>query len=321
MGTAKVMRELGICRLCLQSGELRESHMIPKFVTDWMKETGTGYFRRATEPNLRMQDGPKQKLLCADCEGRFSKDEALFAERVFRPFIAEPNRPISYEAFLMRFLVSICWRVLVSPTLVRSRTNRDFEEQISEAEEEWRHFLLGKGELKKYDRVHLFLSGVTEMPVVPVSGLNQYLARALDGCVAKSNTDCGVYAKFTRFMVWAEITQFDPSNWVNTRITNGSGVLTVPQAIRDGRFGDFLLDRAKQVFERVRRNTSERQRAIITERLTKEADRIIGTDFWQALEADAMADVDPHIWIERKIGRNEMCPCGSGKKYKRCHGR
>jgi preprotein translocase subunit SecA len=23
----------------------------------------------------------------------------------------------------------------------------------------------------------------------------------------------------------------------------------------------------------------------------------------------------------RKVGRNEPCPCGSGKKYKRCHGR
>ena len=22
----------------------------------------------------------------------------------------------------------------------------------------------------------------------------------------------------------------------------------------------------------------------------------------------------------RKVGRNEACPCGSGKKYKRCHG-
>ena len=25
--------------------------------------------------------------------------------------------------------------------------------------------------------------------------------------------------------------------------------------------------------------------------------------------------------LNRKIGRNETCPCGSGKKYKRCHGR
>ena len=26
------------------------------------------------------------------------------------------------------------------------------------------------------------------------------------------------------------------------------------------------------------------------------------------------------IKVEKKIGRNESCPCGSGKKYKKCHG-
>ncbi|MEO7558012.1 MAG: SEC-C metal-binding domain-containing protein, partial [Gammaproteobacteria bacterium] len=29
----------------------------------------------------------------------------------------------------------------------------------------------------------------------------------------------------------------------------------------------------------------------------------------------------PFVRDERKIGRNEMCPCGSGKKYKHCHGK
>ncbi|OGT73061.1 MAG: preprotein translocase subunit SecA [Gammaproteobacteria bacterium RIFCSPLOWO2_02_FULL_56_15] len=29
----------------------------------------------------------------------------------------------------------------------------------------------------------------------------------------------------------------------------------------------------------------------------------------------------PYVRNERKIGRNEPCPCGSGKKYKQCHGR
>jgi preprotein translocase subunit SecA len=29
----------------------------------------------------------------------------------------------------------------------------------------------------------------------------------------------------------------------------------------------------------------------------------------------------PYVRQERKIGRNEPCPCGSGKKYKHCHGR
>jgi preprotein translocase subunit SecA len=29
----------------------------------------------------------------------------------------------------------------------------------------------------------------------------------------------------------------------------------------------------------------------------------------------------PFVRNERKVGRNEPCPCGSGKKYKQCHGR
>jgi preprotein translocase subunit SecA len=24
--------------------------------------------------------------------------------------------------------------------------------------------------------------------------------------------------------------------------------------------------------------------------------------------------------FEQKVGRNDLCPCGSGKKYKKCHG-
>lgn len=37
-------------------------------------------------------------------------------------------------------------------------------------------------------------------------------------------------------------------------------------------------------------------------------------------EAQAQAQV-PFVRGERKVGRNEPCPCGSGKKYKVCHGR
>jgi preprotein translocase subunit SecA len=34
----------------------------------------------------------------------------------------------------------------------------------------------------------------------------------------------------------------------------------------------------------------------------------------------AAADHTPVVRGERKVGRNEPCPCGSGKKYKHCHG-
>jgi preprotein translocase subunit SecA len=29
----------------------------------------------------------------------------------------------------------------------------------------------------------------------------------------------------------------------------------------------------------------------------------------------------PVVRSEEKVGRNDPCPCGSGKKYKNCHGR
>ena len=27
------------------------------------------------------------------------------------------------------------------------------------------------------------------------------------------------------------------------------------------------------------------------------------------------------VRVEKKVGRNDPCPCGSGKKYKHCHGK
>jgi preprotein translocase subunit SecA len=42
-------------------------------------------------------------------------------------------------------------------------------------------------------------------------------------------------------------------------------------------------------------------------------------------EAEAAAEAgtrqQPYVRGHRKVGRNEPCPCGSGKKYKHCHGR
>jgi preprotein translocase subunit SecA len=35
--------------------------------------------------------------------------------------------------------------------------------------------------------------------------------------------------------------------------------------------------------------------------------------------APARNPQDPQSW--GKVGRNEPCPCGSGKKFKHCHGR
>jgi len=41
----------------------------------------------------------------------------------------------------------------------------------------------------------------------------------------------------------------------------------------------------------------------------------------QVQEATAPVAPTAPIRAEPKIGRNAPCPCGSGKKYKHCHGR
>jgi preprotein translocase subunit SecA len=41
----------------------------------------------------------------------------------------------------------------------------------------------------------------------------------------------------------------------------------------------------------------------------------------QGQEPQAATAAQPFVRPGRKVGRNEPCPCGSGKKYKQCHGR
>jgi preprotein translocase subunit SecA len=36
--------------------------------------------------------------------------------------------------------------------------------------------------------------------------------------------------------------------------------------------------------------------------------------------SESRAGAVPFVRQVPKVGRNEMCPCGSGKKYKHCHG-
>jgi preprotein translocase subunit SecA len=38
-------------------------------------------------------------------------------------------------------------------------------------------------------------------------------------------------------------------------------------------------------------------------------------------EAATRKKAQPKVRTTQKVGRNDPCPCGSGKKYKHCHGK
>jgi len=47
--------------------------------------------------------------------------------------------------------------------------------------------------------------------------------------------------------------------------------------------------------------------------------KIIGNPVKTHIKAEDRDQNDPSTW--GKVARNEECPCGSGKKYKQCHGK
>ena len=49
-------------------------------------------------------------------------------------------------------------------------------------------------------------------------------------------------------------------------------------------------------------------------------DVVEATAWWGCFAMERVAAGLPGIMTRQKIGRNEPCPCGSGKKYKKCCG-
>jgi hypothetical protein len=107
--------ELTKCALCYEELKLMKSHIVPKFVFNYLKKTSlTGKFRDPTNFNKRLQDGPKYKLLCENCEQLFSESERYFSENIFSPYIHDVKMKLKYDYNLKYFIESIHWRFLLT---------------------------------------------------------------------------------------------------------------------------------------------------------------------------------------------------------------
>jgi uncharacterized protein YchJ len=307
------------CRLCGRKDELQISHIFPKFVVDWLKKTGTGYLRKATLVNRRSQDASKERMLCVECEQKFSAAENYFSSQIFHLVLSGATN-ISYDSRLIYFFTSLLWRVKqVNLPKAREKKNR-FLSTIDAAEREWRHFLLGSGPLDRFAHIHLLVFDIAENPPPLAKGYNVYCARALDGTFFNNEKSCYVYAKFARFLCIAILTPYDEQEWVNTQIVNEPSTLNIPQELRDTFVGNFTVHWAKTIAEIVDSEMSARQNKVIEEHVFRNADRIANSDLARAAFADYEGQ-QAFVASLPKIGRNEKCPCGSGPKFKNCHGK
>lgn len=146
----------------------------------------------------------------------------------------------------------------------------------------------------------------------------------------------GEAAVFYGTLVWAMFDRFFGKKLPRLLPEN----LTDAKKIVDGERATVEGINGKDVHERVAPGLAERQPHLVTKlqelvaedvkekALTPEGAAVIFEPTQVIVEAfDAAVSrrrpgqvLNPIVREEPKIGRNDLCPCGSGKKFKRCHG-
>jgi len=282
----------GICALCRNEAELRQSHIVPSFFGAYLKETSaTGYLRGAIAPNLRIQDLSKEDLLCDACEGRFSVWEKKYKEEAFEKVQDDSFRELEYGSWLLLFLVSLSWRVLVCDRAGFLSDQPQFSEIVETTLENWRLFLLEKRSQPASEH-HLFVfAGVPES--IP-DGLHEkilhYMLRSVDATVAFNKRTCFVYTKALRSLVISPIVPASPSGLINTRVHAGRGRLKSPQKIAMTGFGGLLDSRTAECFAVP---LSEIQKKKISEAVLRDPKRALSSESYKVHKATTRLVANP----------------------------
>ena len=234
------------CSLCGQEKILQDSHIVPKFVGRWIKKTSaTGFLTQATNASKRIQDLKTKRLLCDECEERFSKFETYFANEIFYPFHKTQPKSFDYNETLEKFVVSLSWRIL------KAEYDQEFQSQhphfvshMNEAESHWREFLSNNSSSSRPYESHIFfLDFVEPNPKLP-SKFNWYTLRGVDATLDFSKERVFTYVKFPWMIFVTSIFPKTMNGWEGT-IIHDKGTLKIPQLNKDAEFGGFLLQRAK----------------------------------------------------------------------------
>ena len=276
------------CQLCLGERDLKESHIIPKFVGKWLKDTSaTGYIRQAKQPNLRQQDFHTERLLCGECENLFSQWENLFTKNIFLPYVNEGKRTFDYENWLLKFAVSLIWRV----GLVELNDFREFKPDLANhleyALSVWRKLLIDPVLPQETFGFHLLfldiVKGVDGMDLP--EGLHWYNLRAVDASIFANKSEVYAYAKLPSMIFFAGIFPRRPSKWKNTRLHERGKIMASNQEVSHSVFVEFYLNRAKQG-RALWENMSPKQQEKIEKSISSDPERSINSDSFQVYLAE-----------------------------------
>jgi hypothetical protein len=243
----------GICKLCRQDAVLQLSHIQPKFVFRWMKQTGDGYLRSGGNFNQRRQDGDKEYMLCTSCEKNFGKLETYFSSKIFLPFVIGTVDQFTYDERLFKFVVSVLWRYFHFEFLESEKDTFSYPFMLS-AEAEWRAYLLNNIQPKQFTSLHLLPSNprfedAEQLADNHLARLVRYLARNVDAVVTDNCQDYSIgFIKLPKFAFIIPLAGFDHSLMRDTHIDPKGGTYHANQAISaDPLIGELLMDRVRQI--------------------------------------------------------------------------
>jgi hypothetical protein len=278
------------CALCSACGPLRESHIIPRFVFEWLVQTsGTGHIRFGHNPNLRMQDGLKQDLLCSNCELMLSAWESETARTVFKPYHRNTGATIKYNGSFAKFCASVCWRVLF---IFRGLGLKHFTEEqrrlADGALSRWADFMFSRVRNGDEYELHLLPTGLlannTPRSSLP-SNINRYFTRAIDIDVGFNDVSAFVYIKMCKFIVIGFIQMLNPKHWRGTRVSTRRGTISPRTYAAPDSFLHYILDRARNM-EKVLSQLSPTQQKKIAEAMRNNRDRLAASESFAAMSAD-----------------------------------
>ena len=176
-----------MCRLCMLNPAIENSHVEPAFVFRAIKaDSPTGYFRNPNNPNHRLQDGDKLRLLCKVCEQRFGDAENDFSKKLFTPFHEMDRNEFRYGPWLHYLMTSLAWRTLILdlPGLEGDTENpRAAVTQLTTSAETMRLYLLGANNLADSLRNHsvVFTTTQSASADLAAAGPNVMIRRSVFG--------------------------------------------------------------------------------------------------------------------------------------------
>jgi len=284
----------GICRLCNQENELRESHIIPSFIYKWLKDSsGGGPLRFGQEPNKRVQDGYKFYWMCDECEGRLNKWETEFANKIFYPTNSGEVAEVTYSSYLLKFCVSVSWRVL--NFYLEESDISHFPDELQKSAKHtyriWKDFLLDKRPHPERHEQHFLPLDAIKSFSVTVKGMppniNRYILRTIDIDAVWGGESAFIYSKLERFVILGFIEMPHPRQWVGTKVHVKHGRIGPSNYKIPVQFNDYFMGQARRMAE-VKSSISETQNKKIESTFKKNINKIANSETFRALSSDVL---------------------------------